>query len=97
MVAAAASYYKATLNATTGLSAPLNNLAVIYKQQVVTARVSSLICNSYTATEMKFFPCFLLFLMRNFIRKTIEKRFNLAWIYIGIIQEKRITIKDSSY
>jgi len=39
MVAAAATYYKATLNATTGLSAPLNNLAIIYKQQVVTARV----------------------------------------------------------
>ena len=35
MVAAAASYYKATLAVTTGLSAPFNNLAVIYKQQVV--------------------------------------------------------------
>lgn len=35
MVAAAASYYKATLSVTTGLSAPFNNLAVIYKQQVV--------------------------------------------------------------
>lgn len=35
MVAAAASYYKATLVVTTGLSAPFNNLAVIYKQQVV--------------------------------------------------------------
>lgn len=35
MVAAAASYYKATLNVTTGLSAPYNNLAIIYKQQVM--------------------------------------------------------------
>lgn len=35
MLAAAASYYKATLAVTTGLSAPFNNLAVIYKQQVV--------------------------------------------------------------
>ena len=34
MVAAAAQYYKATLNVTTGLSAPYNNLAIIYKQQV---------------------------------------------------------------
>lgn len=34
MVAAAASYYKATLSVTTGLSAPYNNLAIIYKQQV---------------------------------------------------------------
>ncbi|XP_016672643.1 probable UDP-N-acetylglucosamine--peptide N-acetylglucosaminyltransferase SEC isoform X2 [Gossypium hirsutum] len=33
MVGAAASYYKATLTVTTGLSAPFNNLAVIYKQQ----------------------------------------------------------------
>ncbi|MBA0590928.1 hypothetical protein Gorai_019617, partial [Gossypium raimondii] len=33
MVGAAASYYKATLAVTTGLSAPFNNLAVIYKQQ----------------------------------------------------------------
>jgi protein O-GlcNAc transferase len=38
-VVAAASYYKATLNVTTGLSAPLNNLAIIYKQQVVTSGV----------------------------------------------------------
>lgn len=35
MVATAASYYKATLSVTTGLSAPFNNLAIIYKQQVV--------------------------------------------------------------
>lgn len=35
MVGAAASYYKATLAVTTGLSAPFNNLAVIYKQQVL--------------------------------------------------------------
>lgn len=34
MVPAAASYYKATLRVTTGLSAPFNNLAIIYKQQV---------------------------------------------------------------
>ncbi|KAJ0015018.1 hypothetical protein Pint_20284 [Pistacia integerrima] len=33
MLAAAAQYYKATLTVTTGLSAPFNNLAVIYKQQ----------------------------------------------------------------
>uniref|UniRef100_A0A2P2LLI2 protein O-GlcNAc transferase n=5 Tax=Rhizophora mucronata TaxID=61149 RepID=A0A2P2LLI2_RHIMU len=33
MIPAAASYYKATLAVTTGLSAPFNNLAVIYKQQ----------------------------------------------------------------
>lgn len=46
MVVAAASYYKATLNVTTGLSAPLNNLAIIYKQQVVTSGVWSLIFNS---------------------------------------------------
>lgn len=37
MLAAAASYYKATLTVTTGLSAPFNNLAVIYKQQVSVA------------------------------------------------------------
>ena len=35
MVPAAASYYKATLSVTTGLSAPFNNLAIIYKQQVL--------------------------------------------------------------
>lgn len=35
MVSTAASYYKATLAVTTGLSAPFNNLAVIYKQQVM--------------------------------------------------------------
>lgn len=34
MVATAASYYNATLTVTTGLSAPFNNLAIIYKQQV---------------------------------------------------------------
>ncbi|KAL6988937.1 protein O-GlcNAc transferase [Sarracenia purpurea var. burkii] len=33
MVAAAATYYKATLTVTTGLSAPFNNLAIVYKQQ----------------------------------------------------------------
>ena len=37
MVTAAASYYKATLSVTTGLSAPFNNLAIIYKQQVLIA------------------------------------------------------------
>lgn len=30
----AAQCYKATLSVTTGLSAPFNNLAIIYKQQV---------------------------------------------------------------
>ena len=39
MSAAAASCYKATLAVTTGLSAPFNNLAVIYKQQVNTAEL----------------------------------------------------------
>lgn len=34
MLSAAASCYKATLSVTTGLSAPFNNLAIIYKQQV---------------------------------------------------------------
>ncbi|KAA8534695.1 hypothetical protein F0562_032212 [Nyssa sinensis] len=33
MMAAASTYYKATLAVTTGLSAPFNNLAIIYKQQ----------------------------------------------------------------
>ncbi|XP_052182661.1 probable UDP-N-acetylglucosamine--peptide N-acetylglucosaminyltransferase SEC isoform X2 [Diospyros lotus] len=33
MMAAAATYYKAVLAVTTGLSAPFNNLAIIYKQQ----------------------------------------------------------------
>lgn len=33
-MSAAAQCYKATLNVTTGLSAPFNNLAIIYKQQV---------------------------------------------------------------
>ena len=33
-MAAAATYYKATLAVTTGLSAPFSNLAIIYKQQV---------------------------------------------------------------
>lgn len=37
MITAAASYYKATLSVTTGLSAPFNNLAIIYKQQVLIA------------------------------------------------------------
>lgn len=31
----AASLYMATLTVTTGLSAPYNNLAIIYKQQVL--------------------------------------------------------------
>lgn len=34
-MSAAASCYKATLSVTTGLSAPFNNLAIIYKQQVI--------------------------------------------------------------
>lgn len=34
MTPAAAQCYKATLSVTTGLSAPFNNLAIIYKQQV---------------------------------------------------------------
>lgn len=34
MMSAAAQCYKATLSVTTGLSAPFNNLAIIYKQQV---------------------------------------------------------------
>lgn len=34
-MSAAAQCYKATLTVTTGLSAPFNNLAIIYKQQVV--------------------------------------------------------------
>ncbi|CAL5413958.1 unnamed protein product [Camellia sinensis] len=33
MMTAAAQFYKATLSVTTGLSAPFNNLAIIYKQQ----------------------------------------------------------------
>lgn len=33
-MSAAAQCYKATLAVTTGLSAPFNNLAIIYKQQV---------------------------------------------------------------
>ena len=35
MISAAASFYKAAISVTSGLSSPLNNLAVIYKQQVV--------------------------------------------------------------
>ncbi|XP_010677316.1 uncharacterized protein LOC104892984 [Beta vulgaris subsp. vulgaris] len=34
MIGTAAQYYKATLNVTTGLSAPYNNLAIIYKHQI---------------------------------------------------------------
>lgn len=34
MIGTAASFYRATLAVTTGLSAPFSNLAVIYKQQV---------------------------------------------------------------
>jgi protein O-GlcNAc transferase len=34
MVNVAATFYKATLSVTTGLSAPYSNLATIYKQQV---------------------------------------------------------------
>ena len=34
MVPTAASYYKATLSVTTGLSANFSNLTIIYKQQV---------------------------------------------------------------
>jgi hypothetical protein len=34
MVNVAATFYKATLAVTTGLSAPYSNLAAIYKQQV---------------------------------------------------------------
>lgn len=41
MVAAAASYYKATLTVTTGLSAPFNNLAIIYKQQVLVSLLNA--------------------------------------------------------
>ncbi|KAG6522078.1 hypothetical protein ZIOFF_019212 [Zingiber officinale] len=33
MMSVAASFYKATLAVTTGISAPFNNLAIIYKQQ----------------------------------------------------------------
>lgn len=39
---AAFSCYKATLNVTTGLSAPFNNLAIIYKQQVTRCQTSSM-------------------------------------------------------
>lgn len=35
MVNVAANFYKATLAVTSGLSAPYNNLATIYKQQVL--------------------------------------------------------------
>jgi hypothetical protein len=34
LISAAASFYKAAISVTSGLSSPLNNLAVIYKQQV---------------------------------------------------------------
>lgn len=37
MLSSAAAFYKATLSVTTGLSAPFSNLAIIYKQQVLTA------------------------------------------------------------
>lgn len=40
-MAAAASYYKATLTVTTGLSAPFNNLAIIYKQQVLVSLLNA--------------------------------------------------------
>lgn len=39
---AAANCYKATLSVTTGLSAPFNNLAIIYKQQVMSSLHPSL-------------------------------------------------------
>ncbi|KAG6492520.1 hypothetical protein ZIOFF_047483 [Zingiber officinale] len=35
MMSVAASFYKATLAVTTGISAPFNNLAIIYKQQIL--------------------------------------------------------------
>lgn len=44
MVSAAASYYKATLNVTAGLSAPFNNLAIIYKQQVLASQAKGAKC-----------------------------------------------------
>ena len=43
LISAAASFYKAAISVTSGLSSPLNNLAVIYKQQVVFFRSSRLI------------------------------------------------------
>ncbi|XP_042415520.1 probable UDP-N-acetylglucosamine--peptide N-acetylglucosaminyltransferase SEC [Zingiber officinale] len=35
MMSVAASFYKATLAVTTGISAPFNNLVIIYKQQIL--------------------------------------------------------------
>ncbi|KAG6536263.1 hypothetical protein ZIOFF_001314 [Zingiber officinale] len=35
MMSVAASFYKATLAVTTGISAPFNNLAILYKQQIL--------------------------------------------------------------
>ncbi len=43
-MSAAASCYKATLSVTTGISAPFNNLAIIYKQQVAASPVCVCVC-----------------------------------------------------
>jgi protein O-GlcNAc transferase len=42
LISAAASFYKAAISVTSGLSSPLNNLAVIYKQQVPACFLSSI-------------------------------------------------------
>jgi protein O-GlcNAc transferase len=51
LISAAASFYKAAISVTSGLSSPLNNLAVIYKQQVPAC---SCICvKAWTVTYAK--------------------------------------------
>jgi len=66
MIGTAAQYYKATLSVTTGLSAPYNNLAIIYKQQVVSR--SCQLCKDtavsfmFNSTYIRgFFPSVFLF------------------------------------
>lgn len=60
MVPAAASYYKATLTVTTGLSAPFNNLAIIYKQQVLVASLHKCMTFHSCANAKNFTSTFFL-------------------------------------
>ncbi|KAG6487594.1 hypothetical protein ZIOFF_056182 [Zingiber officinale] len=56
MMSVAASFYKATLAVTTGISAPFNNLAIIYKQQFTNLKYSRVEINE---VRFKWAECML--------------------------------------
>lgn len=60
-MSAAASCYKATLSVTTGLSAPFNNLAIIYKQQVLPS------VSLYLSRSILYFDFLIHGVMSNFL------------------------------